>query len=173
MAPGPPKQILPLLFFIVLSFSCLLIFFLSSSNSKTKIQTQIHQIPSPNPGPNFTFIIKVLTFNRLPSLSRCLNSLSKAQYDAGDKVHLHVFIDHFQLDSQIGLSDLDERLNISKQIVDFVDRFDWKFGEKLVHYRTSNAGLQAQWLEAWWPTSDHEFAFVVEDDLEVSPLYYR
>ncbi|KAK6138252.1 hypothetical protein DH2020_027999 [Rehmannia glutinosa] len=36
-----------------------------------------------------------------------------------------------------------------------------------------NAGLQAQWLEAWWPTSDHEFAFVVEDDLEVSPLYYR
>lgn len=34
-------------------------------------------------------------------------------------------------------------------------------------------GLQAQWLEAWWPSSDHEFAFVVEDDLEVSPLYYK
>lgn len=42
-----------------------------------------------------------------------------------------------------------------------------------MHYRTSNAGLQAQWLEAWWPASDHEFAFVVEDDLELSPLYYR
>lgn len=34
-------------------------------------------------------------------------------------------------------------------------------------------GLQAQWLEAWWPASDHEFAFVVEDDLEVSSLYYE
>lgn len=42
-----------------------------------------------------------------------------------------------------------------------------------MHYRTGNAGLQAQWLEAWWPSSDDEFAFVVEDDLEVSPLYYR
>lgn len=64
-------------------------------------------------------------------------------------------------------------MNISKQILDFVDGFDWRFGDKLVHYRTSNAGLQAQWLEAWWPASDHEFAFVVEDDLELSPLYYR
>lgn len=41
-----------------------------------------------------------------------------------------------------------------------------------MHYRTGNVGLQAQWLEAWWPGSDDEFAFVVEDDLEVSPLYY-
>ncbi|GFP97611.1 hypothetical protein PHJA_001905200 [Phtheirospermum japonicum] len=172
MAPAPPKQIIPLLFFILLSFSCLLLFSLSP-NPKTQIQTQINQIQSPIAGPNFTFIIKVLTFNRLSSLSRCLNSLSKARYDAGDKVHLHVFIDHFQQDSQIGSADLDERLKLSRQIVDFVDGFEWNHGEKLVHYRTSNAGLQAQWLEAWWPTSDHEFSFVVEDDLEVSPLYYR
>lgn len=68
---------------------------------------------------------------------------------------------------------IDERLNLSKRILDFVDGFNWEFGEKLVHYRTSNAGLQAQWLEAWWPSSDDEFAFVVEDDLELSPLYFR
>lgn len=43
----------------------------------------------------------------------------------------------------------------------------------MVHYRTGNVGLQAQWLEAWWPSSDNEFSFVVEDDLEVSPLYYK
>lgn len=42
-----------------------------------------------------------------------------------------------------------------------------------MHCRTGNAGLQAQWLEAWWPVSDDDFAFVVEDDLEVSPLYYK
>lgn len=42
-----------------------------------------------------------------------------------------------------------------------------------MHYRTANAGLQAQWLEAWWPSSDDEFAFIVEDDLEVSPLFYK
>lgn len=77
-------------------------------------------------------------------------------------------------DSNYGSADLDQRLNLSKEILDFVDGFEWKFGEKFVHYRTSNAGLQAQWLEAWWPSSDHEFAFFfVEDNLEVSPLYYR
>ncbi|OMO53339.1 hypothetical protein CCACVL1_28710 [Corchorus capsularis] len=55
----------------------------------------------------------------------------------------------------------------------FVDGFEWRWGQKIVHYRTTNVGLQAQWLEAWWPTSDDEFAFVVEDDLELSPLYYK
>lgn len=65
------------------------------------------------------------------------------------------------------------KLENSSKILDFVDGFRWDFGEKLVHYRTVNVGLQAQWLEAWWPSSDDEFVFVVEDDLEVSPLYYQ
>lgn len=69
--------------------------------------------------------------------------------------------------------DFDSKLNESRKILDFVDGFNWEFGEKLVHYRTGNVGLQAQWLEAWWPSSNDEFAFVVEDDLEVSPLYYK
>ncbi|EPS70165.1 hypothetical protein M569_04597, partial [Genlisea aurea] len=122
---------------------------------------------------DFTFIIKVLAYDRISSLSRCLNSLSRAHYDVGDKVHLHVFIDHFRLDYGTPSAVTDQSLNTSNEILDFVDMFDWAFGEKVVHYRTSNVGLQAQWLESWWPSSNHEFAFVVEDDMEVSPLYYR
>lgn len=68
---------------------------------------------------------------------------------------------------------LDKNLHESHRILEFVDGFEWKFGEKFVHYRTTNVGLQAQWLEAWWPSSDDEFAFIVEDDLEVSSLYYK
>ncbi|XP_009131269.1 uncharacterized protein LOC103855966 [Brassica rapa] len=123
--------------------------------------------------PPFTFLIKVLTFNRLHSLSRCLRSLSSAEYGvSGDRgrVHLHVYIDHFSLDQND--TTVEDSLRSTKEILDFVDKFEWRFGEKLVHYRTGNAGLQGQWLEAWWPSSDHEFAFVVEDDLEVSPLYF-
>ncbi|KAL2510928.1 glycosyltransferase family protein 2 [Abeliophyllum distichum] len=173
MAPSK-KNILPLvLLFLLLPLSTIFLFSLSPSNPKSQILPQFPTISTLNPGPNFTLLIKVLTFNRLSSLSRCLNSLSKAQYDDINKVHLHVFIDHFLQDFQNGSADLDNRLNLSKKILDFVDGFDWKYGEKFVHYRTSNAGLQAQWLESWWPSSDHEFAFVVEDDLEVSPLYYR
>lgn len=122
----------------------------------------------PNPIP-FTFVLKLLAFNRLASLSRCLRSLAAADYLA-DRVHLHLHIDHFAPDNA---SHVDPKLREAHQILEFVDGFDWKFGEKVVHYRTGNVGLQAQWLEAWWPSSDHEFAFVVEDDLEVSPLYYE
>ncbi|XP_073291941.1 uncharacterized protein [Primulina huaijiensis] len=177
MAPAPHKRkSLPLLLMLLLvSLSMLFIFSLSPSNPKPQIQPLLRQNPIPNlnPNQNFTFIIKVLTFDRLASLSRCLISLSKAHYDINDKVHLHIFVDHFRQDSSNGSLDLDQKLNLSRKILDFVDGFDWSFGEKLVHYRTANAGLQAQWIESWWPTSDHEFAFVVEDDLEVSPLYYR
>ncbi|KAL0370304.1 UNVERIFIED_CONTAM: hypothetical protein Sangu_0348500 [Sesamum angustifolium] len=121
MAPPAPKQIFPLLVFVLLSISCLFLLSLPASSPKAQIATQFHHIQSPEPGPNFTFIIKVLTFNRLSSLSRCLKSLSRAHYDVNDKVHLHVFIDHFLLDSQTGSADLDNKLNVSKQILDFVD----------------------------------------------------
>ncbi|KAK9110248.1 hypothetical protein Sjap_018308 [Stephania japonica] len=140
-----------------------------------------HQNPNPNPNPNpppqpqpqpFTFTIKLLAFDRFSALSRCLRSLSAAHYDA-DRVNLHIFIDHFAPIDMKKVEFLDDRLNVSHRILDFVDGFSWGYGEKLVHYRTANAGLQAQWLEAWWPTSDDDFVFVVEDDLEVSPLYYR
>ncbi|XP_040992248.1 uncharacterized protein LOC121239162 [Juglans microcarpa x Juglans regia] len=173
---GTKRQFLPLLF---LSLSAFFFLFLCHSYFSS---------PSPNPYPdfihslqthnintnrgiinsqNFTFIIKVLAFNRLDSLSRCLRSLAAADY-LSDRVHLHIYIDHFApVDNDIlGLEG-------SHRILSFVDAFEWLFGEKIVHYRTRNAGLQAQWLEAWWPSSDDEFAFVVEDDLEVSPLYYK
>ncbi|XP_038901997.1 uncharacterized protein LOC120088655 [Benincasa hispida] len=114
----------------------------------------------------FTLIVKVLAYNRLESVSRCLRSIANADY-LSDRVHLHVYIDHFPHD------DAHIKLNESHRILQFVDQFVWNFGEKLVHYRTGNVGLQAQWLEAWWPSSDNEFAFVVEDDLELSPLYYK
>ncbi|KAB2625738.1 hypothetical protein D8674_017398 [Pyrus ussuriensis x Pyrus communis] len=168
---GPKRHFLPLL---LLSLSIL--FFFSYYHSSLP-----HSPPSPNPkftllpqnsdsNPNFSFIIKVLTFNRLDSVARCLRSLAAANY-LTDEVHLHVYVDHFALGD--APSNIDQKLQESHRILEFVDEFEWKFGSKLVHYRTANVGLQAQWLEAWWPNSDNEFTFVVEDDLEVSPLYYK
>jgi len=40
-------------------------------------------------------------------------------------------------------------------------------------YRSVNGGIQPQWLEAWWPESLNDFVLIVEDDMEVSPLYYQ
>ncbi|KAM1743015.1 hypothetical protein ACFX12_012944 [Malus domestica] len=168
---GPRRHFLPLLL-----FSLSVLFFFSYYHSSLP-----HSPPSPNPkftllpqnsnsNPNFTFIIKVLAFNRLDSVARCLRSLAAANY-LTDEVHLHVYVDHFALGDPP--SNIDQKLQESHHILEFVDGFEWKFGNKLIHYRTANVGLQAQWLEAWWPSSDNEFVFVVEDDLEVSPLYYK
>ena len=33
-------------------------------------------------------------------------------------------------------------------------------------------GLVSQWLNVWIPASDHEAAFILEDDMEVSPYFF-
>ncbi|KAM5550910.1 hypothetical protein ABKV19_027318 [Rosa sericea] len=169
---GGTQNTLPLL--LRLLFLSALSFF--SYHHSSLLLSLSNPNPNPNPNltlhpqiPNFTFTIKVLAYNRLDSLSRCLRSLAAADY-LSNRVHLYLHIDHFPLSEA---DDADRKLQESRRILDFVDGFEWKFSEKVVHYWTQNAGLQAQWLEAWWSSSDHEFAFVVEDDLEVSPLYYK
>ncbi len=39
--------------------------------------------------------------------------------------------------------------------------------------RPENIGLMQQWFNVWQPASESELAFVFEDDVEVSPLYFR
>ncbi|KAJ8450586.1 hypothetical protein Cgig2_020223 [Carnegiea gigantea] len=169
MAP-PKRNYLPLLLLSLITlFFILSHYFLSPPPSPSpSLSTPTHVSRNQTPQ-KFTFTVKVLGYDRLLSLSRCLRSLSAADY-GGDTVNLHIFIDHFVPPPP---SDVAPKLENSSKILDFVDGFRWDFGEKLVHYRTVNVGLQAQWLEAWWPSSDDEFVFVVEDDLEVSPLYYQ
>ncbi|CAL5425504.1 unnamed protein product [Camellia sinensis] len=121
-----------------------------------------------------TFTTSSLSPSKSSPLIASPPSLAHAQY-GDDRVNLHIFIDHFKdIDStDNGSVKLDAKLNESCRILDFVDGFSWKFGEKIMHYWTGNVGLQEQWLEVWWPSSDDEFAFVVEDDLEISLLYYK
>lgn len=37
---------------------------------------------------------------------------------------------------------------------------------------SSQAGLIASVIEAWYPSGDHEYAFFFEDDIEASPFYF-
>ncbi|KAJ8765262.1 hypothetical protein K2173_011959 [Erythroxylum novogranatense] len=172
---GPPKKhFIPLLLLLSLFALVFLSHFPfyehSISTSSDQFFTPIDKAQK-QPNSRFTFLIKVLTFNRLDSLTRCLRSLATVDY-GNDTVHLHIYVDHF-LQSNDSLDVLDQRLDLAHGILEFVDGFKWDFGNKVVHYRTTNLGLQGQWLESWWPGSDDEFAFVVEDDLEVSPVFYQ
>ncbi|KAH9605192.1 hypothetical protein KSS87_006617 [Heliosperma pusillum] len=170
MAPTPKKHHFTLIFLFFL-FILLFTIFLFSHYTLTPplptITTPSHILTQQNH--TFTFTIKLLAYDRLTSLTRCLHSLSSAYY-SNDTVHLHIYIDHFPNSSFP--SDVGQKLESFRDILSFVDGFQWIHGVKLVHYRTANVGLQAQWLEAWWPVDDHDFVFVVEDDLELSPFYY-
>ncbi|BBM99129.1 protein MpGT77.2 [Marchantia polymorpha subsp. ruderalis] len=68
---------------------------------------------------------------------------------------------------------IENKLRDLRRVLGLADRWEWKFGRKVVHYRSQAAGYQEQWIDSWWPSSDNEFALVVEDDMELSPLFYR
>eukprot|EP00897_Mesotaenium_endlicherianum_P007765 jgi/Mesen1/7016/ME000365S06149 len=121
----------------------------------------------------FRLHIKVLVFDRTDSALRCLRSLEEALYE-GDQVNVDIYVDHvFNAERSKWNKKAAERVAGSHALLAAVDAFVWSHGEKRVHYRTSNSGIQPQWLEAWWPESVNDFAFVVEDDMQVSPVFYR
>lgn len=166
---SPRRRSLPLRFliFIPVPLFLVLLLFHRSSHPTAPLLHSAGSGSGPSPDPSrFSLLIKLLAYDRPAAFRRCLRSLAAADYD-GDRVALHVLLDHRTTNSSV------TPLAASHEILDFVDAFPWPHGEKRVHYRAANAGLQAQWIEAWWPGSDDEFAFVVEDDLQVSPLYYR
>ena len=53
------------------------------------------------------------------------------------------------------------------------EQFLWPHGDKRVVVNEGNNGLSKQWYFAWQPSAESEAAFIFEDDLEVSPLFYR
>jgi hypothetical protein len=165
---SPRRRSLPLRFLIFIPAPLFLVLlFHRSSHSTAPLLHTAGSGSGPSSDPRrFSLLIKLLAYDRPAAFRRCLRSLAAADYD-GDRVALHVLLDHRPPNSSLS------PLAASHEILDFVDAFPWPHGEKRVHYRAANAGLQAQWIEAWWPGSDDEFAFVVEDDLQVSPLYYK
>lgn len=55
----------------------------------------------------------------------------------------------------------------------YYTEFDWPHGKKLLHYRHKNIGVKGQWIESWWPTSDNQFVYIIEDDIVVSKYWYK
>lgn len=110
--------------------------------------------------------IKVIAYNRPKSLLRLLNSLLNADYLGNNNISLHIFVD----------AAADSSTSIDKDLVfqsrEVANNFQWPYGEKTMTFRDFNVGLASQWYDAWIPVTDEEVAFIFEDDVEVSPLFY-
>ncbi|KAI5124197.1 hypothetical protein M0805_005048 [Coniferiporia weirii] len=99
--------------------------------------------------------ITVITDDRPKSLMRLLTSLKSARY-FGDSVNIRLNVEQ--------TADL-----YSRRIV---DEFSWDYGDVFVHHRVVHAGLLIAVVESWYPHSNDSYGIILEDDVEVSPLFY-
>ncbi|KAG0250459.1 hypothetical protein BG011_008331 [Mortierella polycephala] len=97
----------------------------------------------------------VITNNRPGSCIRLLRSLTHAYY-LNDKVSLTLNMD----------------AEADRVTLQMAGSFQWQFGEKFMRHRVRRGGLMLAVVEAWYPQGNDEYAVLLEDDVEVSPLFY-
>jgi glycosyltransferase involved in cell wall biosynthesis len=113
------------------------------------------QVPSVEKSPN-NFKIHVLTMNRAKSLQRLLASLENSEYD-DFTVDLYIHID---------------KSNDNQGCIRVAESFDFSHGDVTIEVAEQNSGLRDSWFNAWYPKAE-ERAIIFEDDMEVSPLWFK
>ena len=88
---------------------------------------------------------------------RLFNSLMAARY-FGDSVALRINVEQA---ADAGTIALVERL-----------ASEWTHGAVFVHHRVVAGGLLPAVVESWYPSSNNSYGILLEDDVEVSPLFY-
>lgn len=99
--------------------------------------------------------VVVVAYNREKSLCRLLESLQNAQYDC--EVPLIISIDY---------SGSDKISRVAKS-------YNWLHGEKIVIEHDKNLGLREHVLSCGKFTSNYRAIIVLEDDIYVSPYFYK
>lgn len=114
--------------------------------------------------------IVILTMDRFHSLTRLVRSLEASDY-LGDKVDLVIRFD-------LPKNPTDEwRSRVqgfhSSLLGDNNNAIAWSAGNVSLSIAEQNMGLRRAWLSAWRPSSAEDRAIIFEDDIEVSPLWYK
>ena len=142
-----------------------------------KIPSSPSRPSSPRPGgtPPKPFRIVILTQHRHRSLSRLLVSIEATDFGPFDNEgsrawlspHLEIHVD--------GVSDSwsAHKVEDRNRTIEVASSFEFRNGTKDVQIRKTAGGLRSAWFEAWKPGSDDERAVILEDDMELSPLWYR
>ncbi|CAG7847817.1 SubName: Full=Uncharacterized protein {ECO:0000313/EMBL:CCA77893.1} [Serendipita indica DSM 11827] len=100
--------------------------------------------------------ITVITNTRPRSLSRLLASLNSALYFGHNTIPLTICME----------------LTADPDTRHIVQNFTWGHGRVHVRHRVVMGGLIPAIVESWYPSSDHSYGLILEDDVEVSPLYF-
>ncbi|KAL9558190.1 hypothetical protein MBANPS3_001010 [Mucor bainieri] len=103
----------------------------------------------------FSINIMVTTDKKPHALARLLNSASSAHY-LGDTVDLTIFMD--QTTDQVTQT--------------LANNYKWKKGAKSVRHRIATTPKTPVFVESWYPASNNEYAIIVNNDIELSPMFY-
>ncbi|VDC06517.1 unnamed protein product [Peniophora sp. CBMAI 1063] len=101
--------------------------------------------------------LSIITDSRPTSLERLFNSLLAARY-YGDSVSLRINVEQAADAETLAL----------------IERYSaqWIHGSVFVHHRVVAGGLLPAVVESWYPSSNDSYGILLEDDVEVSPLFY-
>lgn len=99
--------------------------------------------------------ISVISDRRPSSLSRLLKSLSSALY-FGDGVDMRVNLEE----------------SADRETQSLISNYVWDMGSTFVHQRIVHGDLLPAVVESWFPHSNDSYGIILEDDVEVSPLFY-
>ncbi|KIY43720.1 hypothetical protein FISHEDRAFT_52978 [Fistulina hepatica ATCC 64428] len=99
--------------------------------------------------------VSLITKDRPKSLSRLLASLSQAAF-FGDKVDVRIHIEQ----------------DCDRETLALFDRFSWPHGSVYVQHRIIQGGLLPAVVESWYPSSNDSYGLLLEDDVELSPMFY-
>ncbi len=99
--------------------------------------------------------MSVITKDRPKSLLRLITSLANARF-FGDTLSLRFNIDQ----------------SLDYETQHLVDHYTWPHGPVFVHHRVKSGGLLPSVVESWYPSSNDSYGLLLEDDVELSPLFY-
>jgi hypothetical protein len=99
--------------------------------------------------------ISIIMNDRPHSLRRLVRSLENARY-FGDT-----------LDLRLNMEDSTDP--VTKH---FTSDLEWRHGAVFLHHRVTHGGLLTAIVESWYPRSNNSYGLILEDDVEVSPLFY-
>jgi hypothetical protein len=98
----------------------------------------------------------LITDRRPQSLSRLLASTNNAYYFGDDEIEIAIH--------------MEQSANLETRTL--VQSFDFKHGHKKVRHRIRKGGLMPAIVESWYPSHNHNYGVLLEDDIELSPLFY-
>ncbi|KAL9558548.1 hypothetical protein MBANPS3_000838 [Mucor bainieri] len=105
--------------------------------------------------PSVKLIITTSGSKKSAQIKRIFNSIKNADY-LGDQVDISILMD----EKSDGLT--------SK----FVNSLQWSIGSKQIRHRISTVHPMQVFAEAWYPSSDHEYAVLLDDRVELSTSFY-